>query len=91
VQNLKRNIKRVLKAIGYYLRKFWTTLVNYPESLLILLLATFGLSGILANLPNVIPLPAFVEAPMFAPVAAGLTMTGLIAYAKWREDNAQLS
>jgi hypothetical protein len=80
--------KRIRDAIWKSLKDFWNTLISYPESLLILILATVGLSWLIGRLPFMAQLPAFVESKMFAPAMSSAVIIGIVAYMKWKDEYA---
>jgi len=76
--NAKRTLLRILKAMWETIKKCGMILINYPEALLILLLATVGLTFLISQIPQVVQVPVFMEGPGIAPALASLIMTGII-------------
>lgn len=62
-------------AIGVY---------QHFETIVILVLAVFGLANLIGELPFLFSLPMWVESTMFAPVAAVLIIKGLLKLSEWR-------
>ena len=59
------------------------------HTVLLLLLAGIGMSTLLSELPYVIPLPLWIEAPLIAPAVAALVVLGLATLAVMLEGRTE--
>ena len=87
---LRSILIRIINSARSTLKAFWRTLIDNLDALVILVLATMGLSNLISQLPNVVQLPAIFEAQYFAPVVASLAVGAATVYMKQRETNDEL-
>lgn len=78
---LKKIFNFVYEATVVVVKKvkdFFKSVCRHIETITILVLATFGLSNLLGELPFYISLPVWVELPLVAPVVAVLLIKILL-------------
>jgi hypothetical protein len=84
-------MKKLLVFVNNIWKQFWKVIfgtlkeiINNIEAVLILSMASIGLTNLLAEVPFHIALPLFVEIPMVVPIISILTIIMLVSILNWR-------
>lgn len=77
-------VKETLQVAAKKVVKFIKGVWDHIETVAILVLATFGLAVLIGELPFLLTLPIWIEAPMVAPVIAIILMKLLTWFSQWR-------
>jgi len=77
-------VKEIVEVVVHKVVDFFKGVYHHFETVVILVLATFGLANLIGELPFMFTLPMWVESAFLAPVLAVIIIKSLIKLSEWR-------
>ena len=84
LSSAKKFVKEVISTAYNKVKNFAVGMWHHAEGVTLLVLASFGLTALLSELPFLMSLPLWIEGPLVIPAIAVLIVLIVLKFGEWR-------